>query len=257
MSGRARPAFDRPPGATLTARVAIAALYLGAGWLFGGLVGLAIGVAVLVARVAFRLGTHEYWIGAVAAMVAAPVATIAQGLPHSAVIGPQFGESHMAAHVLVGVSLSLATFAGLLELDRTRWRPARAPRARERIRVRAVGRATVRGAGVAGRGLFRGLVAALRMAGRGLWALARGIGRGAAAVGQGIARGAAAVGRGTLWGGRAVVGAIPAWLRRRRARKEERASRNSGSATGRGSRHSRDRRNGRPPGPGNGPPRRD
>jgi len=162
--------------------MALALLYLAAGWLFGDLVGLAIGVAVLVARVAFRLSARDYWIAAVAAMVAAPVATIAQGLPDSAVVGPQFGESHIAAHVLVGVSLSLATFGGLLELDRTRWRPAPSPGSRGRVRLRAVAGATLRGTGVAGRGVFRGLGAVVRLDGRDLWAGPRRLVRVLAAV---------------------------------------------------------------------------
>ncbi len=252
MSGRTRPAPGHLPGATRTVRVALAIVYLAAGWLFGGLVGLAIGLAVIVARVAFGIGNRDYWIGAVAAMIAAPVATVAQGLPHSAVVGPQFGESHIAAHILVGVSLSLATFAGLLELDRTRWRPPVAPRARGR--ARAVGRVAVRGAGVAGHGGFRGVRAVVRVVGRGLWAVARGVARAVAAAARGIGRGAAAVGRAVFRGARAVVGALPSWRRRRRARRNERSGGDAGSATGPGARHSKDPPPDRPPDRGTRPP---
>jgi hypothetical protein len=101
-------------------------VYLALAWLFGGPVGLAIGLAAVAAWAAFRLRTRDLWIGSLAALAAAPVALIAQGLPKTLVVGPSFGESHLAAHVLVGISMALAAFAGLIELDRT-WPPRLGP----------------------------------------------------------------------------------------------------------------------------------
>jgi hypothetical protein len=120
--------------------VLLAAVYLALCWLFGGIAGLVVGAIVVVARGAFALPATYFWIGSLAAMAAAPAATIAQGLPGRSVVGPEFGEHHLAAHVLVGVSLALAGFAGLLELDRTHWRRPRGRAAAAVPARRRVGR---------------------------------------------------------------------------------------------------------------------
>jgi len=124
------------------AKAACVVAYLAVAWLFGGSIGLAIGIAVVVARWAFGFATSWLWIGSIAALGAACVATFVQGLPTSSVVGPDFGAHHIAAHALVGASLALAAFAGLLEADRTRWRRPR----RRRLVAARVGR---RGKGVA------------------------------------------------------------------------------------------------------------
>jgi hypothetical protein len=125
MSAALRIASNRLPGRSVAAKVLLALVYVALAWLFGGTAGLVVGVVVVVSRWVFGLPGRWYWIGALAALAAAPVATIAQGLPGSSVVGPEFGEHHLAAHVLVGISLALAAFAGLLETERTHWRPPR------------------------------------------------------------------------------------------------------------------------------------
>ena len=114
---------DRLPGRTAAGKAACAVGYVALAWLFGGAAGFALAVLIVVSRWAFALPARYFWIGALGALGAAPIATIAQGLPGSSVVGPEFGEHHLAAHFLVGASLALAAFAGLLDADRTQWRP--------------------------------------------------------------------------------------------------------------------------------------
>lgn len=142
MSAALERAARRLPGRSAAAKVVCVAAYLALAWLFGGPVGLAIGIAVVIARWTFGFATGWLWIGAIGALAAACAATFVRGLPTSSVVGPGFGEHHIAAHVLVGTSLALAAFAGLLEADRTRWRPPR----RRRLAAARAGR---RGRGVA------------------------------------------------------------------------------------------------------------
>jgi hypothetical protein len=132
----------RLPGRGVIAKAACVVAYVALAWLFGGTLGLVVGVAVVLSRWAFGFAASWLWIGSVGALTAACVATIVQGLPSRSVVGPDFGEHHIAAHVLVGVSLALAAFAGLLEADRTRWRRPR----RHRLVAAQVAR---RGSGVA------------------------------------------------------------------------------------------------------------
>ncbi len=114
---------DRLPGRTAAGKAACAVGYVALAWLFGGAAGFALAVLIVVSRWAFALPARYFWIGALGALGAAPIAIIAQGLPGSSVVGPEFGEHHLAAHFLVGASLALAAFAGLLDADRTHWRP--------------------------------------------------------------------------------------------------------------------------------------
>jgi hypothetical protein len=85
-------------------------------WLFGGRYGLAVGLVIALVWALLRIRTSALWGAAVAAMAAAPVALLWQGLPKTPVAGPGFAASHLAAHALVGVSLSLAAFAAIIEL---------------------------------------------------------------------------------------------------------------------------------------------
>jgi hypothetical protein len=97
-------------------RVIAAVTFLGLMYLFGGLVGLIVGVPIAAGSIFLRLPRSVFWGAAVAFMAAAPLALLAQGLPHRPVVGPSFGTDHLVAHVLVGLSLALAGWAGLNEL---------------------------------------------------------------------------------------------------------------------------------------------
>ena len=93
----------------------LAVIYLGLMSLFGGRYGA---VVALVVVAAWRVGVPRpaFWAAAVLLMAAVPVALMAQGLPRTPVVGSDFGTSHLAAHVLVGLSLALAGFAGMWEV---------------------------------------------------------------------------------------------------------------------------------------------
>ncbi len=146
----------RLPGRGAVAKSACVVGYVALAWLFGGTLGLVIGVAVVAARWAFAFAASWLWIGSIAALTAACVATIVQGLPNSSVVGPDFGEHHIAAHVLVGISLALAAFAGLLEADRTRWRRPRRHRLVAALAARRGSGVAVAGAAAPSEGVRRG-----------------------------------------------------------------------------------------------------
>jgi hypothetical protein len=85
-------------------------------FLFGGPYGLLLGVVLVAATVLARVEARWLWGLAMLLMTAAPFALMAQGLPSGPVVGPGFGTDHLLAHVLVGMSLASAGWAGLLEL---------------------------------------------------------------------------------------------------------------------------------------------
>ena len=97
-------------------RVVLAVVYLPLAWLFGGPVGLFAGLLFLGARVFLRMPRGLFWGLAVALTLTAPIVLIAQGLPGTAVVGPGFGRSHFAAHVVIGLAMAAAGLAALSEL---------------------------------------------------------------------------------------------------------------------------------------------
>ena len=100
----------------MTGRVVRSVLILAIGYAVGGPIGLAAAVVAVAVREAARLPVRVLWVGAVLAIVAAPVATIAQGLPSTPIVGVRLTATHLAANALVIVSLILALHAGLVEL---------------------------------------------------------------------------------------------------------------------------------------------
>jgi hypothetical protein len=94
----------------------VAAAYLAVVFLFGGPYGLLFGAVLVAATLFTRVEARWLWGLAVLLMASSPFALMAQGLPSGPVVGPGFGTDHMLAHVLVGMSLASAGWAGLLEL---------------------------------------------------------------------------------------------------------------------------------------------
>jgi hypothetical protein len=109
----AQPA-DTPGRPGLAGTLLLGLAFLGLAYLFGGRYGLVAAAVVLVARL---VGTPRavLWAVAVILMAGAPVAVMAQGLPSGPVVGTSFGADHVVAHVLVGLSLLVATFGALEE----------------------------------------------------------------------------------------------------------------------------------------------
>jgi hypothetical protein len=85
-------------------------------WVLGGLPGLVIGLAVLVAWLALGIPKGALWATAVALLAVVPIALWAQGLPSGMVVGPRFGVDHLIAHRLVLGALLVSLFCGLCEL---------------------------------------------------------------------------------------------------------------------------------------------
>jgi hypothetical protein len=94
----------------------VAAGFLAVVFLFGGPYGLLFGAVLVAATLLTRVEVRWLWGLAVLLLAASPFALMAQGLPSGPVVGPGFGTDHMLAHVLVGMSLASAAWAGLLEL---------------------------------------------------------------------------------------------------------------------------------------------
>ncbi|TMK85939.1 MAG: hypothetical protein E6G44_05425 [Actinobacteria bacterium] len=90
-----------------TRRAMVGVVYLALLWFFGGKYGAAVGIAVLAADLA-GVPRRAIWI--------ASMAFLAQGVPRSPVVGSNFGTDHLVAHVLVGIGLAAAAYAGLREL---------------------------------------------------------------------------------------------------------------------------------------------
>jgi hypothetical protein len=109
-------------GTSRPGRVLGAALFLGLGWFFGGLAGLAICAALVLVRLrGARPGF--FWGLGVTAVIAVPIALLAQGLPLG-VAGPSFASKHWAATVAAGIALSSLAYAALLEIPAVRGSPA-------------------------------------------------------------------------------------------------------------------------------------
>ncbi len=85
-------------------------------WLFGGVGGLVAGLVLVALGAGLRLPARFFWGLAVLLMALAPLAILFGGLPKTPAPGPSFGTRHMAAHVLVGLSLACAAWAGSSEL---------------------------------------------------------------------------------------------------------------------------------------------
>jgi len=98
-----------------TRRAMVGVVYLALLWFFGGKYGAAVGIAVLAADLA-GVPRRAIWIASMAFLAAAPFALLAQGVPRSPVVGSNFGTDHLVAHVLVGIGLAAAAYAGLREL---------------------------------------------------------------------------------------------------------------------------------------------
>jgi len=99
-----------------TRRTATAVSFVFLIWLFGGVGGLVAGLFIVALGAGLRLSAGFFWGLAVLLMALAPLAILFGGLPKTPAPGPSFGARHMAAHVLVGLSLASAAWAGLSEL---------------------------------------------------------------------------------------------------------------------------------------------
>ncbi len=97
-------------------RVVRSLLILAIGYGVGGRVGLIAAAAAVAVREVVRMPVRVLWVGAVLAMAAAPLATLAQGLPSTPVTGTRLIATHLAANALVIVALILAVHAGIAEL---------------------------------------------------------------------------------------------------------------------------------------------
>jgi hypothetical protein len=93
------------------------AVYLALGWLFAGRYGILACACMAALWVYLRPPRWILWAASVGFMCAAPIAILVQGLPGSGTLGGSFGTQHMAAHVLVGLSLAAAGLAGLVDLQ--------------------------------------------------------------------------------------------------------------------------------------------
>jgi hypothetical protein len=114
-------------------RPIVGVVFVVVAYLFGNLLGLAVGAILVLVSIIGRLEAPRLWPVAVGLMCLAPFALLAQGLSSAPVAGPSFGAKHMLAHALVGMSLATAAWAGLLELT------AGAP---DHLRLRATPRPT-------------------------------------------------------------------------------------------------------------------
>jgi hypothetical protein len=112
------------------------ALYLVLTWLFGGTWGLLVGALIAVPTVLLRLRPAVAWVLSLACLALAPFVLMVEGLPSSHIAGPTFGATHMGAHVLVGISLAAAGWAGLLQLTGERVAAPREWRLMDLLRAR-------------------------------------------------------------------------------------------------------------------------
>ena len=99
-----------------TRRTAMVATFVLLMWLFGGVGGLVAGLVIVALGTGLRLPAGYFWGLAVLLMALAPFAILFGGLPKTPAPGPSFGTRHMTAHVLVGLSLASAAWAGSSEL---------------------------------------------------------------------------------------------------------------------------------------------
>ncbi len=112
-------------------------------WFFASWVGLLAGLVAVATWWLLADPGPVAWAVAVACLAAAPFALIVQGLPHTAVVGADFGTRHWLANDLVLAALVWAAFAALIELlaltdrgDRRPWPPSL--RLHPRVRARFV-----------------------------------------------------------------------------------------------------------------------
>jgi hypothetical protein len=99
-----------------TRRTATVVSFVLLAWLFGGVGGLVAGLVLVALGAGLRLPARFFWGLAVLLMALAPLAILFGGLPKTPAPGPSFGTRHMTAHVLVGLSLASAAWAGTGEL---------------------------------------------------------------------------------------------------------------------------------------------
>jgi hypothetical protein len=97
-------------------RTAMVVIFVFLMWLFGGVGGLVAGLVIVALGAGLRLPMGFFWGLAVLLMAPAPLAILFGGLPKTPAPGPSFGTRHVAAHVLVGLSLASAAWAGSSEL---------------------------------------------------------------------------------------------------------------------------------------------
>jgi hypothetical protein len=121
--------------------ILLSILFPAVAWFFGGWLGLIVGATAVAGWWLFALPRFVFWLASVICMSLVPVATWAQGLPQTPVVGSDFGTNHWVAHRLVIASLVLAAFAGLTELlglrmGRSRARPGRFDRWRRGVAAR-------------------------------------------------------------------------------------------------------------------------
>jgi hypothetical protein len=121
--------------------ILLSILFPAAAWFFGGWLGLIVGGTAVASWWLLALPRFVFWLASVVCMSLVPVATWAQGLPQTPVVGSDFGANHWVAHRLVIASLVLAAFAGLTELlglrmGRSRRWPGRFDRLRRAVAAR-------------------------------------------------------------------------------------------------------------------------
>jgi hypothetical protein len=123
-----------PEARAVIRRVVRSILALGLGYAFGGSIGLAVAVVAMALLELFRVRTRFVWLASIAALIATPAATLAQGLPSTPVRGIRLTAVHVLPHRLAATALILAVCAVLVELsDPTRVDAAPLiPRARRR-----------------------------------------------------------------------------------------------------------------------------
>jgi hypothetical protein len=106
-----------PEARAVIRRVVRSILALGLGYAFGATIGLAVAVAAVALLELFQARTRSIWLASIAAMLAAPAATLAQGLPSTPVRGIRLTAVHVLPHRLVACALILAVCAALVELS--------------------------------------------------------------------------------------------------------------------------------------------
>jgi hypothetical protein len=100
-------------------RIAIGVPYLILTWVFGGWYGVLAGIAILALWVSLGPFGRALWAVAIVLLLAAPIATMAQGLPSGTFVGGLEAE-HLVAHVLVALALATAGLAAIAELGNER-----------------------------------------------------------------------------------------------------------------------------------------
>ena len=85
-------------------------------WLFGGTIGLVVGVAFVAYDLVRAPAPRDLEVLAVLCLALVPLVVLARGLPAAAAVGPDFVTGNLVAHHLAGAGLALLVVGVLREV---------------------------------------------------------------------------------------------------------------------------------------------